>query len=114
MHAFDHGKNPDTDQDASVILSLDRYCIETASKRTYEALIGRYFSKTSSQAEKDRIAGQIECLSRFVRRADFRVLRHAYPDLNGGNKLVVTVSTGDNENDTLLQWNGGSVTLKLG
>ena len=73
-------------------LTIEKHCIETASKRLYEKLMGRYFKKDISDKERAEVENRVEALLFFLAHADFGVLRHQYPELNGSVKNQVILN----------------------
>lgn len=72
-------------------VTLHNHCIETAGKRLYEKMMGRYFQKGISEEERADVENRMEALLFFLEHVDFGVLRHHYPELNGTVKNQVTL-----------------------
>ena len=72
-----------------ISVAIENHCIETASKRLYEKLTGRCFKKDISDGERTEVENRLEALLFFLEHADFGVLRHHYPELNGSVKHQV-------------------------
>lgn len=86
-----------------VTLRLKNHCIETESKREYERLIKKYFSKSITNIEKTAIEKQVEVLKFFLETADFSFLRSSYLELTGKNEIPVTINwEGDTGNITFI------------
>jgi hypothetical protein len=76
-----------------ISVTIENHCIETASKRLYEKLMGRYFKKDVSEEERVEVESRMEALLFFLEQADFGVLRHQYPELNGlvKNQVILDI-----------------------
>jgi len=73
-------------------VTIEHHCIETASRRLYESLITLYFKGTVSDPKRADVENRLEALLFFLEHADFSVLRHRYPELNGTVKSRVILN----------------------
>jgi hypothetical protein len=76
-------------------LKLEKTCIETRSRRTYETLLRRYLKGGISDAEKRRLERQIEALKSFLETTDFGLLRSAHKELRGNENAHIILKTYD-------------------
>jgi len=76
-------------------LKLNKYCIETAAKKTYEHLLSKCFKKNhvASAEELILLETRIDGLKYFLEHADFRFLRSQHPELNGfkGTNVILVI-----------------------
>ena len=77
--------------EASLELTLDKRCIATEAKRSYERAVSQYFRSPGSADLEHRI----ELLKALLEQVDLPGLRGAHPELRSGGGQVRILREGD-------------------
>lgn len=71
-------------------LRTNRFCIETAARKTYEKLLKQCFRTRVEGKTRNLLETQVEGLIIFLEQTEMRTLRTLYPELDkGGDADVV-------------------------
>ena len=84
-----------------ILLDLNQHCIQTAVKRKYNQLISIYF-KSNRTENKKTVEAEISLLKQALENLDFAWLRATYPELRGGGPEEIEISSGTDNNITIL------------
>ena len=74
---------------ASVLLALDRHCVETAARRAHARLLATMLETPAADPQTE---ARLVLLARFLVETDFRALRTRHPELAGGRRVCVELT----------------------
>jgi len=97
-------KTKDNENFMEIKLDLNKHCIQTAIKSTYNQLISKYFKLNPSE-NTAIIESEISLLKEALENLDFAWLRATYPELQGSGADEILIAT-DADNKITISING--------
>ena len=80
-----------------MLLHLEGHCIETAAKRERRWVVSALLDVDESSEAFTQLADELDLLTRFLEKGDFRKLRSERPELAGGRDLYVELTRAPEE-----------------
>ncbi len=95
-----------------IVFELNKHCIETGAKKTYEKMLNACFSKSASKNDITDSEQRVHAIKFFLEHTDFGYLRCTYPELNGTYNTKVILRIPENLYDMKLECSGKSIELE--